>query len=189
MLRVVPLLLIVTIVACGTSHLDEVRASVDIDSTSISASVVLASVLRDACLTLKAVDYRYSALDEQLPLSTLRKAAYQDLRVDGDVENARFNCERYWLYPADDVVRMHFNDFMYQKIINTCATWLAMSPPPSWSAFRNAFRAENRDSWPTREKARLRKLGVTFGSTNDIYYEFDKSESRIAGFCNEAVQL
>ena len=171
----------VFILACEPSYLDGVQDSVRAD---YKPNVIKR---REACAILKAVDYKYGALDEQIPRQELRPAAWMDLNQG---ENLRFNCERYWAHPADDVVRTHFDDAAYQFLINSCVVWLSMEPePPSWEAFMTALRPEYADEWPAGERARLRKQGVGFSQTSAIYFKFDKSEPRIASFCVEAQGL
>ena len=178
LLLVVPLLL-----ACSNSRLDEVKTAVH----DGSRPTVLE--LRAGCLALKAVGYKYGKLDESLPLGTLEAGAYQDIRYDGDILTIRNNCEWYWSNQSGDVVAKHFNDAARLDIIASCREWQGMSPRPSWSAFRNAMRAEYADRFPPGEKARLRKLGVSFSRTSEVYIAFDKDESRIAGFCEAAAKL
>lgn len=180
---------IVFLLACEPSYLDEVKQSVYDESNTFQPFIFQPSVVdeRSACAALKAVDYDYDSLDEQLPLRTLKTAAVQDIAYGGD--SLRNNCEWNWADQSGDIVARHFSDMARVDIIATCKEWLSMSPPPSWSAFRNGLRAEYADRFPPGERARLRKLGVTFTRTDQVYRAFDKSESMIAQFCGQAVSL
>ena len=181
------LLLVVPLLACSNSKLDEVKTAV---RDGYPPTVL---ELRAGCLALKGVDYRYGKLDEELPLATLEAGAYQDIRYEGDVENVRFNCERYWSNQSDDVVLRHFTDVARASIIASCREWLRISPPASWKAFRNAMRfepyAEYALRFPPGERARLRKLGIGHTRTDQVYRAFDKNEARIATFCEAAAEL
>ena len=146
--------------------------------------------IRAACRALAGVDYEYSGLNIELPLRTLQTASVRALKYDDNSDTLQFNCERYWLGTHNDIVSKFFNDWSRSRIIASCDHWLKIPPdPPTWEAFRESLHADHANKWPAGEKARLRKLGVTFGETNDIYYAFDKNESRIRTFCNEAIQL
>ena len=127
--------------------------------------------------------------DKELPLRTLQTASVRALRYDDDSERLQFNCERYWLGTHNDIVSKYFNDWSRSRVIASCDEWLKIPPAPlTWGAFREFLHADHANEWPD-EKARLRKLGVTFGDANDIYHAFDKSESRIADFCEETKRL
>ena len=193
LITVLPLALV--LLACEVSRLDEIR-NVQVDSFNNSGPFrsygISPSVLeiRAACKALAGVDYEYSGLNIELPLRTLQTASVRALRYDDNSDTLQFNCERYWLGTHNDIVSKYFNDISRSWIIASCDEWLKIPPaPPTWGAFRESLRFEHANKWPDGEKARLRKLGVTFGQANDIYYAFNKSESRIRTFCNEAIQL
>ena len=146
--------------------------------------------IRAACKALAGVDYEYSGLNIELPLRTLQTASVRALKYDDNSDTLQFNCERYWLGTHNDIVSKYFNDWSRSRIIASCNHWLKIPPdPPTWEAFRESLHADHANKWPAGEKARLRKLGVTFGEANDIYYAFDKNESRIADFCEETKRL
>ena len=187
LIAVLPLALV--LLACEVSRLDEIR-NAQVDSFNSSRSYgIEPSVLqiRAACRALADADYEYSRLNIELPLRTLQTASVRALKYDDNSDDLQFNCERYWLGTHNDIVSKYFNDISRPRIIATCEVWLKIPPaPPTWAAFRESLHADHADRWPVGEKARLRKLGVTFGDANDIYYAFDKSESRIRTFCSKA---
>ena len=141
---------------------------------------------RKACENLSKVEFDYDSLDESLPIVQLKAAAFLDSAWDKDV--LEFHCDRYWKRPISDIVTRHFSDIARPSIIRSCREWLDYSTYDSWKTFRDSLRADSTEL-SSKERSRLILSGVNFNYTTEIYFEFDKNESKIRRFCESAYDL
>ena len=147
-------------------------------------------LMRMACSELEEVDYDYWSLDARLPMGMLQAAWHQ---YDSPLllSTTEEDCDLRWKHPADDVLALHFSDFVRSSILNTCKVWFSTIDavgPVSWRDYADTLRPHRLTLAP-EHRAELRRLDVNALSATVIYNEFDKDEAEILSFCEEAVQL
>ena len=184
---------------CGGSHATPTATAVDSPPTRLVEAKARATdsvhepvpmLMRMACSELEEVDYDYWSLDAQLPMGMLQAAWHQYDRPPFSTTEA--DCDLRWKRPADDVLALHFSDYVRSSILNTCKVWFATIDavgPVSWKDYADTLRPQRRLSLAPEHRAELRRLDVNAISATVIYNEFDKDETEILSFCKEAVQL